>query len=99
MKKDCMFQYALGRPPLGEKTIIESTDLITRKEADELWNKYYSDCIKKLENGNEPQMCIWIDCKNDTNYHATAFNKSIDYRDNLVVENGKIYILEKRELF
>ena len=97
IKKDCMFQYALGSP-FPYKRIIENTSLITREKAEKLWNKYYDDCIKKYENGHEPQMCIWINCKTNTNYHTLDKNKSIDYRDDLIIENGKFYIKVKRKI-
>ena len=97
MKKNCLFQYALAQSFNGVK-IIEDTDLITRKKAEELWDKYYPDVVEKLENGYEPQMAIWINCKTNTDYNETDANKNIDYRDDLFVKNGIIYIREIRSI-
>lgn len=84
-KKDKMFQFAhrgFGNP------IIENTDLITEKEANDLWEKYLPECIKRLESGDRPQMCIWKDCEKDTDYHTVE--KEINYYD-CFVENGCVY--------
>ena len=39
--KDCLFQYAT------RSSVIEDTDLITRSEAEELWDKYYKEVQKE----------------------------------------------------
>jgi len=96
--KDCMFQYALGvKPFMAESSIIENTDLITRTEAEDLWEKYKVDFIKKLEDGYKPQMVIWIDCTSNTNYGTIDPDKDADYQD-CVVENGKVYRITKKRI-
>lgn len=102
-KKDRLFQCATERGcftggysfSLGVK-FYEDTELITKREADDLWERYYPQMIKDLEDGERPQMCIWKDCKNNSDYHTVE--KEINYSDNLQVENGKIYKLTKTEL-
>lgn len=81
-EKNCLFQFATRH------NVIEDTDLITRKEADELWNKYLEDIKENWDALLSPQMCIWIDCESNTDYHTVG--KEIDYRD-CELENGKFY--------
>lgn len=80
--KDCMFQYAT------QNKTIEDTGLITRKEAEELWEKYQNDIKDNWDEISSPQMCIWINCTNDTDYVESA--KEIDYRD-CELANGRFY--------
>ena len=65
--KDCAFQYATSNC-----IIREDTDLITRAEADALWAKYIPQFKQDVEAGIDPEMAIWIDMKNETDYHTTA---------------------------
>lgn len=92
-EKKYMFQYA--HQGFGTK-IIEDTGLITLQEANDLWNKHYSDCLERLKNDDRPQMCIWQNCSSTTDYHDVL--KEIDYRDDLEIKNGKIYKKELTEL-
>ena len=50
--KDCLFQYAT------KHDVIENTDLITRKEADELVEKYIDDCKDRWDEFDSPELCI-----------------------------------------
>ena len=93
MKKNCLFQYALGN---GIDPIIEDTKLITKNKANKLWDKYYPDFIEKLEEGRKPQMAIWTDCQTNISYHTIS--KELDYQDNLEVKNGIVYKLEKKPI-
>lgn len=92
-KKDCLFQFALAN---ALTCIIEDTNLITRKEADELWDKHYPRFVRCLQEGKEPEMAIWINCDTDTDYHTTS--KYLDYRDNLEVKDGKVYKITREEV-
>ena len=85
--KDCLFQYAT------RSSVIEDTDLITRSEAEELWDKYYKEVQKNWDSFDSPQVCIWIDCKSNTDYHTVG--KEIDFRD-CELENGRFYKVEKK---
>lgn len=68
--KDCAFQYAYNSR-WRDVQIVEDTDLITLSEAKELWKKYLPDFIKKLEDDERPEMVIWINMKNPTDYHES----------------------------
>ena len=87
MKKDCLFQYAT------RQKVIEDTDLITRKEADDLWDKYYKDIQDNWDVLSSPQMCIWINCDSNIDYHTVG--KEIDYRD-CELERGRFYKVERK---
>lgn len=76
-KKDCMFQYATN-PGWGRGEIIKDTGLITRNEADELFEKYKADFINRLEAGERPEMVIWIGCKDESDYHTTSIHLDED---------------------
>ena len=80
--KDKMFQYYNGQET------VEDTNLISAKEADDLWNKYFVEAREKLREGLEVQMVIWKDCSTATSYHTEE--KAIDYYD-CVVEKNSIY--------
>ena len=94
--KTFMFQYAFdngihcaGFCHLRSTKIVEDTNLITEKEANELWDKYYPEVVKRLQNNENPQMCVWRDCTDSSHY--TTIEKEIDWRDDLEIKNGKIY--------
>jgi len=88
--KDHMFQYACE--PYFTK-IIEDTGLITCKEANELWDKYYKNCLSRLKAEEKPQMCIWKDCNSTTDY--SCVEKEIDYRDDYEIIEGNYYKVTK----
>ena len=77
-----MFQYAT------ERKTIEDTELITKKDAVELYNKYLQDFTERLENEECPEIGIWIDCENDSNYHATMVHLC---SDDCAVIDGVLY--------
>ena len=94
-KKDCAFQYALGRPPLGRDVIIENTPLITYEEATKLWNKYLLDFMRELVNGSDPEMAIWTGMDNASDYHTDKHH--IDASD-CEVEGGRLYVVTRKEV-
>jgi hypothetical protein len=79
--KDCMFQYATN------SKIIENTLLITKEEALDLWSKYKKDFIKRLENEEGPEMCIWVECTDDCTYGKSIMHIDQDSH----VRHGDIY--------
>lgn len=81
-QKDCMFQYATRHK------IIANTELITRKEAEFLWDKYQNDIQENWDTLSSPQMCIWINCSSHNDYGEVG--KDIDYRD-CILEDGIFY--------
>jgi hypothetical protein len=64
--KDCAFQYAT------KYKILIDTDLITRDEADILWGENIADFKRRVERDEDPEMALWINMENPTNYHTTA---------------------------
>ena len=76
MDKNRLFQYAYNQPI---STIVVDTELITKQKADELWDKYYNKVQNQLNNGSEPQMCIWKGCETNSDYHTVE--REIDFRD------------------
>ena len=97
LKKDCAFQYAVANKGwLDKSPIIEDTDLITYEEAVKLWNKYLPDFIKRYEDEQSPEMAIWTDMKNNTDYHTDKHH--LDARDNLKIVNGRIFQITETEM-
>lgn len=88
MKKDHMFQYATDFDWTGIK-FYEDTGLITEAEALVLWDKYYPQVVKELQEGRRPQMCIWRNCDSETDYGDML--KEVDWRDDLIIKHGKIF--------
>jgi hypothetical protein len=88
-RKNCLFQYASDGGLRGIE-IIEDTDLITRSEADKLWDKCYPDAIERLKKGEKPEIVIWINCIDNQSYNKRDETKHFDYR-NLIFENGRVY--------
>ncbi len=87
-KKDCMFQYGLTRGGT-----VEDTGLVTRAEADALWEKYQGHIKSHWDEYHAPQMCIWVDCINETDYSQEG--RSIDYRECELV-NGTFYKVTRK---
>lgn len=91
-KKDCAFQYAYES---GYKTnFVEDTELITLDEAKELWEKYLPDFIYRLQRGDEPEMALWVDMKDNTDYHDTLAhaNQHTETDGHRLWETKRVYI-------
>ena len=82
MTRDCMFQYAT------HQRVLADTDLITKDEAVNLFNKNKEDFLKRLENDENPEMVIWIDCATSESY-----GESLHYwnAEDLKVFEGELY--------
>lgn len=93
-KKDCMFQYIVTTGQIfRDYKSIEDTDLITREEADALWLKYRDDFIRNLKDEwAQPEMGIWINCKDNTDYHT-----SVLHLDNDTKYDGRRFYHERVE--
>lgn len=89
VKKDCLFQYATKR------NVIEDTELITREEADSLMFKYLDDLKINWNEFESPQLGIWINCDNNTDYHTMGVD--IDFRD-CELENGHFYRVKREKI-
>jgi len=102
MKKDCLFQYAYddgfhsSMMSCQKIVIVENTELITKEEAEKLWDKYYPDVVEKIEKDKRPQMALYYECGDNADYGEPK--KEIDGTDNLEIINGKIYSKLLKEL-
>lgn len=81
--KDCAFQYATD-----DGTILEDTDLISRDDAEELWQKYIPTFKKHLEEGRGPEMAIWIDMATPTSYKETSAHWCAE---DFIIRDGKMF--------
>jgi hypothetical protein len=92
-KKDCMFQYSITKNP-GYFSSYD-TGLITLATAKKLWEKHLPDFIAKLlDDSYEPEMGIWINCKNDTDYHTCKPHAD----NNTKTRNGRLYEITETEI-
>lgn len=91
--KDCAFQYYIGNK------MIEDTGLITRDEAEALWEKHRNHfiqfCEKEYKYDENAEMALWIDMRNEVNYRTTA--KRVDSRD-VVIEGGMAFVIKKERV-
>ncbi len=85
MKKDCAFQYWDGY-----KT-AEDTGLITLKEAEELKDKWIKDFKEQIEDGNNPEIAIWVNMEYPENYRETCFHL---HGNDCIVKDGRLYELK-----
>jgi len=84
-----MFQYAT------KYKVIVDTDLITREEADKLMAENIEDLKDNWDELSSPQMCIWVGCDKNTDYHTMAVD--IDFRD-CILEDGHFYRVKKEKI-
>jgi len=76
--RDCIFQYAT------ERKIYEDTDLITKEEAEALWEKYLPKFKAQILDDDTPEMAIWINMASDTDFKETS--KYFHYSDFEVID-------------
>jgi len=76
----CAFQYWDGRK------IVEDKDQLTLDEAKELWNKHYTDMVKKVEEGEDIEVVIWVNMKHPSDYQETLIHLYAPE-----VRNGSLY--------
>lgn len=91
-KRDSAFQYAYDE---GFKiNFKEDTELITLERAKELWEEYLPDFIYRLQRGDKPEMAIWVDMKDDTDYHTTLLHAdtSTETDGKRLFETKKVYL-------
>lgn len=81
-KKTYAFQYATGGN--WDHEIYADTDLITVDEAKELWKKWLPDFIKKLQDGQRPEMVIWKDLD-----FLGDYREKLIYADKYAETDGK----------
>jgi hypothetical protein len=85
-KKYC-FQYATE-----QGKVFEDTDLITLKEAKELWKEYYPIAIEHIKQGIGVQMYIWKDMKDSGDFRETLI-----FIDNDFITDGEFIYPPKTE--
>ena len=94
--KHCMFQCALRKNTIfgyvNEHNMVEDTGLITWNDAVALWDKWKPEVIKQLEDNQDPEMCIWTGCENETSYHTDAFHVNRDTE----IDNGDFIEIVKK---
>lgn len=88
-KKDCMFQFAT------KNEVIEDTGLITYAQAKKLYDKHLPKLTELWNDWESPQLCIWVECENNVDYHKMIVD--IDYRDCELV-NGEFYRVERKKV-
>lgn len=79
---DSMFQYGTNH------TMLADTDLITKSEAVALFDNNKADFIKRLENDENPQMAVWVNCSGSQSYGQALYNW---YADDFKVIDGELY--------
>lgn len=80
---NCMFQYAT------RNKILADTGLITKECAEELFARNKDDFKKRLENDEEPEMAIWVNCKDNLDYGETLRHwNATDF----ITYNGELWV-------
>ena len=64
--KDCMFQYE------ANYNVFIDTDLITREEADKLFDDNTERFKEDKAFGLNPEMAVWINCETSSSYGETS---------------------------
>jgi hypothetical protein len=97
-EKNCAFQYAKITGSIFRNTqiVCDETEL-TLDEAKVLWNKYFSDLAKHINNGDTGEMVIWINMINDHSYGEKLQHISTDAESNGVSiwETRKTYFTKE----
>jgi hypothetical protein len=83
--KNCAFQYATA-----DGNIVKDTDLISRADAEQLWQEHIDLFKSDVEAGKTPEMAIWIDMVSDTNYHKAAIHW---HGDDFFIKGGQMFSL------
>lgn len=81
--KDCAFQYATA-----DGIIVKDTDLISRADAEQLWQEHIDLFKSDVEAGKTPEMAIWIDMRSNTDYHTTAIHW---HGDDFIIKDGQLF--------
>jgi hypothetical protein len=84
IERNCGFQFATTR-----KVIVDKTGL-SRFDAELLFEQHRNDFVQMLERDEEPEMCVWIDMKDEFDYHT---NGSHWMHGDMVMRDGRMYEL------
>lgn len=85
MKKDCSVQYATS-----DRDIFVDTGLVTRAEAEDIFDSHVDDFIEKMKEGRSPEMVLWINMKDECSYGETAKHW---HSDHMTIIDGVLYQL------
>lgn len=78
-EKNCAFQYAkIKEGFFSHTTIVEDKSELTLDEAKQLWNQYFTDAAKWINDGNSCEMVIWINMQSPQSYGDTLQYISTD---------------------
>jgi len=81
---NCSFQYGTDRG------MVEDKSALTRREANKLWDKHMESFISNTNYELNPEMCIWENMSNTTDYHTKA---KYLYGGECRVFEGQLYTL------
>lgn len=84
-RKDCAFQY------FAEGHMIEDTGLISRDDAEQLWEEHGPDFTKQAERGEEAEMALWVEMQYEGNFQRTAKRVS---SVEVIVKDGRAFTME-----
>ena len=79
---NAMFQYGTSNE------IFMDTDLITIEEATRLFTDNMQDYAERIEEGEDPQMVVWINCGHSGEYKETLYNW---YAEDMEIIDGVLY--------
>jgi hypothetical protein len=81
--KDCAFQYATG-----DGVVLHDTGLITRVEAEVMWQDNIPTFKDHMERGREPEMAIWINMESEGDF----YKKSAHWcAEDMEIRGGDLY--------
>lgn len=88
-KPDCLFQFG------SKDGVIVDTGLVTREEADALWEKHKDQFVRLWKLGLDPEMCIWVNCRHAADYHTAARHA---HPSDTEVIGGEIYQVTRKKI-
>jgi hypothetical protein len=92
-ERDCAFQYAKIRNSIFRdiKVVCDKNEL-TLDEAKQLWNEYYDDAAKWINEGNKVEMAIWVNMATPNSYGDTLQYISTDAES----DGNNIWVTERK---
>ena len=82
--RDCALQFYAG------SELIEDTGLITRSEAEALWEHHKDAFLRRCHRNQEAQMAIWANMQNDCDYRTMERHA---HSDEIVLRHGNAFNL------
>lgn len=72
-----------------EGKMIEDTALITREEADSLWDEHLEDFKSACKRGDDAEIALWVNMEYEGNYQETGRRHSS--QDVCIDESGRFF--------